>query len=93
MWNTNTNVNVNVKVREGTGSVRFVSVPDFSKIDRFGSVRNYVSWFDAVRPAFSGRVVARSGLVRFTSFPCPVPAGSRIKQFGSVRPVRFGSVQ
>ena len=26
--------------REGTGSVRFVSVPDFSKFHRFGSVRS-----------------------------------------------------
>ena len=28
--------------------------------------------------------------VRFVSFPRPVPAGSRIKRFGSVRPVLFG---
>ena len=30
------------KTQEGTGSVRFVSVPDFSKIPRFGSVRQIV---------------------------------------------------
>ena len=28
--------------QEGTGSVRFVSVPDFSNIDRFGSVRKLI---------------------------------------------------
>ena len=32
------------------------------------------------------------GPVRFGSFPRPVPAGSRIKRFGSVRFSRFGSV-
>ena len=32
------------------------------------------------------------GPVRFGSVPRPVPAGSRIQRFGSVRPVRFGSV-
>ena len=58
-------------------SVRFGSV-------WFGSVR-LVSVFDAVWPAFSGRVVARFG-----SFPHLFPAGSRVKRFGSVRPVRFG---
>ena len=30
------------------------------------------------------------GPVRFDLVPRPVPAGSRIKRFGSVRPVRFG---
>ena len=63
--------------KEGTGSVRFGS-------------GNNVFWFDAVRPALFERVVARSGSVRFGSFPRPVPAGSRIKRFGSVRPLRFG---
>ena len=57
--------------QEGTGSVRFVSVPDFSTFHRFGSVRfgseNFVSRSDAVRPAFFGRVVARSASVRFVS--------------------------
>ena len=52
---------------------------------RFGSEK-YVSRFDAVRLAFFGGVVARSGPVRFRA----VPAGSRIKRFGSVRPLRFG---
>ena len=30
------------------------------------------------------------GPVRFDSFPCPFPAGSGIKWFDSVRPVRLG---
>ena len=44
-------------------AVRFDSIgfgSGLSKIRRF-------SWFDAVRPAFSGHVVARSGSVRFGS--------------------------
>ena len=56
--------------QEGTDLVRFVSVPDFSNI-HIGSVRfgsdNQFSRFDAVRPGFFGRVVARSGSVRFVS--------------------------
>ena len=75
--------------QEGARSVQFVAVADFSKIYRFGSVRfgseNYLSRFDAIRPAFFGRVVARSGSVRFGSVPRPVPAGSRLIWFGSVR--------
>ena len=71
------------KGQEGTGSVRFVSVPDSSR-KLIGSVRfgsdKCVSLFDAVRPALSGRVVALSG-----SVPRPAPAGSGIKRFGSVR--------
>ena len=55
--------------QEGTGSVRFVSVPDFLTNNRFGSVwfGNSFFRFYAVRPAFFGRVVARSGSVRFGS--------------------------
>ena len=34
----------------------------------------------------------RFGQVRFDSVPRPLPAGSRTKRFGLVRPVRFGSV-
>ena len=55
---------------------------------RFGS-EDDLSRFDAVRPAFFGRVVARSGLVRFGS----VLGSGRFRnsvQFGSVRPFRFG---
>ena len=47
-----------------------------------------MSRLDAVRLAIFGRVWL--GPIRFGSFPRPVPAGSGIKQFGSVRPVRFG---
>ena len=55
--------------QEGTGSVRFVSVPDFSTNHRFRSFRggNFFSRFDAVRPAFFGCVVDRSGSVRLGS--------------------------
>ena len=59
------------KRQEGTGSIRFVPVPDFSNIHGLASVRvgseNNFRRFDAVRPAFFGRVVARSGSVRFVS--------------------------
>ena len=76
--------------------VRFGSVRLRTFLKLIGSVRfgseNYNSWLDVVRPAFFGRVVARSGSVRFGSVPRPVPAGSGIKRFGSVRPARFGSV-
>ena len=79
--------------QEGTGSVRFVSVLDFSNkySVRFGSVRKIR--FDAVRPALFGRVVARSGSVRFCVRFRPVPKlnGSvRFGSAGSVRLVRFG---
>ena len=53
---------------------------------RFGSVRfgseNVISRFDAVRPAFFSRVVARSGSVRFRVRFRPVPESNG--------PVRFG---
>ena len=60
---------------------------------RFGSEK-YSSRFDAVRPAFFGRVVARSGSVsvRFGSSLRPVPAGSGINssvRFGSAGSLRF----
>ena len=42
-----------------------------------------------VRPAFFSDE-SWLGPVRFGSFPRPVPAGSRVKRFGSVRPIRFG---
>ena len=58
---------------------------------RFGSVQtNVLSRFDTVRPALFGRVVARCASVRLA--PRHVPAGSRIKRFGSVRFGRFGFV-
>ena len=77
--------------QEGTGSVRFVSVPDFSKMNRFGSVRLGI----LVSPVRRGSACAfqtRRGSVRFGSVPRPVPAGSGIERFGSVRLGRSGSV-
>ena len=64
--------------QEGAGSVRFVSVPDFSKINRFGSVR-----FGSVR--FGNRCfpVRRGSACVFRTRRGSV-------RFGSVRPVRFG---
>ena len=62
--------------QEGTGSVRFVSVLDFSRINRFGSVRfgkTTISWFDAVRPVFLKHVIVRFGSVRFRVRFQPVP--------------------
>ena len=75
-------------------SGRFVSVPDFLTIHRFGSVR----FGKLIVPVRRGsacvfrtrRGSVRFGSVRFGSVPRPVPAGSGIKRFGSVRPVRFG---
>ena len=85
-------------IQEGT--VRFDSFwfRTFRKL--IGSVRfgsdNMFCRFDAVPPAFFGHAVARSGPVRFGSVLravlLAVPAGSRIKLFGSVRSIRFGSV-
>ena len=85
------------QTQEGTGSVRFVSVPDFSKTHRFGSVRfdsvrkKKYSRFDAVRLAFFERVVARFDSVRFRVRFRPAP--DRIKRFGSVRFRSAGSVR
>ena len=64
----------------------------FSNIRRFGSVgsENYISQCDAVRPAFFGRVVARSGLVRFVSASGPGRFHNSMVGLGSVRSVRFG---
>ena len=72
----------------------FGSVPDFPHSRKLiGSVRfgseMYLSRFDAVRPALLSDA-SWLGPVRFGSFPRPVPACSRIKRFGSVRPIRFG---
>ena len=72
------------------GSVRFGSGLFGDSSVCFGSVPKCVfSRFVAVRPAFFGRFVARSGSVRFVS-----TSGSgrfrNIKRFGSVRPVLFG---
>ena len=76
--------------REGTGSVRFVSVPDFSNTYRFGSVRKN-NILGSTRFGLRFWDSSWLGLVRFGSFPRPVPAGSEIKRFGSVRFGRVGS--
>ena len=52
--------------QEGTGPVRFVSVPDFSKIHRFGSVRFGQTSFP-VRRGSAGVFGTRRGSVRFGS--------------------------
>ena len=78
--------------QEGDGSVRFVSVPDFSKINRFGSVRKCI-FPGSTRFGLRFSDTPWLGPVRFGSVPRPVPAGSGITRFGSVRfgSVRFGS--
>ena len=68
--------------RKFIGSVRFSSVRFgsdnvFPGSTRFGLRFSDVSWL---------------GPVLFSSFPCAVPAGSRIKRFGSVRFGQFGLV-
>ena len=86
--------------QEGAGSVRFVSVPDFSKfigLVRFGSVRLgsvRTIWFPgSTRAGLRFSDTSWLGLVRFGSVPRPVPAGSRMKRFGSVRFCSAGSVR
>ena len=75
----------------GAGSVRFVSVPPFSKIHRFGSVRKF-AFPGSTRFGLLFLDASSLGPVRFGSFPRPVPAGSKMKRFDSVRFGRFGSV-
>ena len=77
--------------QEGTGSVRFVSVPWFMEIKLIGSNRfgseTYVPRFDAIRPLLFGRIVARSGSVLFAS----ASASGRFRNL-TVRFGRFSSV-
>ena len=56
---------------------------------QFGSDK-WLSRFDAVRPAFFGRVVARAGSVRFVSVSGSGRFLSYTVRFHSLRPVRFG---
>ena len=51
---------------------------------RFGS-ENHISQFDSVRPALFGRVVARSGWVRFVSVSGSGRFQNSTVRFGSVR--------
>ena len=77
--------------RNRFGSIRFGSVIYDNSSDRFGSVRKFsCSRFDAVRPAFFGRVVVRSGSVRFVSASGSSPFQNLTVRLGSVRPVRLG---
>ena len=76
--------------QEGTGSVRFVfRFRTFRKL--IGSVR-FGNLICLVRRASASVFWTRRGSVRFGSVPRPVPAGSRVKRFGSVRFGRFDSV-
>ena len=70
-------------------SFRFRSFLKFVGSVRFGSVRKIVV---PGSTRFGLRFSDTSWLspVRFGSFPRSVPSGSRVKRFGSVRPVRFG---
>ena len=81
-----------IMIQEGTGSVRFVSVPDFSKIHRFGSVRFGNVFLPIRRGSACVFWTSWLGPVRFCSVPRLVPAGSGIKRFSSVRFGWFGSV-
>ena len=74
-------------MQEGTGSVRFGSGLFEKSSVRFGSA-NHLS--GSTRFGLRFLNVSWLGPVRFGSVPRPVPAVSRIKWFGSVRPVRFG---
>ena len=79
---------------KGAGRNRFVSIRFGSRLFENSSVR-FGSVWTIIFPGstrFGLRFSDASwlGPVRFGSVPRPVPAGSRIKRFGSVRPVRFG---
>ena len=85
-------VNMLMKLyQEGNGSFRFVSVPDFSNINRFGSVRFGNVYFPVRRG--SGCVFrthhgsVRFGSIRFRVRFRPVPEFNASLRFG-----RFGSV-
>ena len=84
-------------MQEGTGSIRFVSVPDFSKVHRFGSV-GFGNLFVPVRCGSacvfrSRRVSVRFGSVRFRVRFRPVPEFIGSVRFGSVRFGSTGSVR
>ena len=76
--------------QEGTGSVRFVSVQDFSKL--IGSVR-FGKFTYPVRCGSACVFRTRRGSVQFGSVRFRVrfrPVPLLTVRFGSVRPVRFG---
>ena len=71
---------VNDKQNNRKETVRFDSF-------RFRTFRKLIG---SVRCGSACAFRTRRGSVRFGSVPRPVPAGSGIKRFGSVQPVRFG---
>ena len=86
-------------LQEGTSSVRFVSVPNFSTIHRFGSVRfGSVRFGKYIFPVRRGsacifrtfRSSVRFGSVRFRVRFWPVPELHISVRFGSVWSVRCG---
>ena len=76
-------------IQEGNGSVRFVSVPDFSKRNRFGSVR-FGNVYFPVRRGLACVFRTRRGSVRFCSVRWRIRFRPVPELIGSVRPVRFG---
>ena len=77
--------------QEGTGSVRFVSVPDFSNNHRFGSVR-FGQLFVPVRRGLACIFRTGRGSVWFSSVCFRVRFWPVPEFDGSVRFGRFGSV-
>ena len=78
-----------VRGREGTGSVRFVSLPYFSKIYCFGSDR-FGNCFCPVRCSSACAFWTRHGSVWFGSAFRSGRIRNSTARFGSVRQVRFG---
>ena len=74
--------------QEGAGSVRFVSVPDFSTIHRFGSVR-FVNICFPVRRYSACVFRTRPGSVRFGSASGSGRFQNSTVRFGSAASVRF----
>ena len=78
--------------RNRFGSIRFGS--DFSKINRFGSVRK-IRFPGSKRIGLRFSDASWLGLDRFGSFPRPIRAGSEssVRQYLTELSVRFGSVR
>ena len=85
--------------RSATGDARMQHNSGRNRFDSF-RFRTFRKWIGSAplvnsisparrRSACVFRTASWLGPVRFGSVPRPVPAGSRIKQFASVRPVRF----
>ena len=77
--------------RNRFGSIRFGSGLFENSSVRFGSVQKTI-FPGSTRVGLRFSDASWLGPVRFGSVPHPVPAGSRIKRFGSVWFGRFGSV-